>query len=404
MDRPDKRRRIVVIANFYLPGSKSGGGTRTIVNTVERLSDRYEFHIITRGYDAGEKGSPYKEVALGEWNDVGKAKVFYLKKHGDLRNVLEQTIEDVKPSLIYANSFFSDLTVRALGMRRLGRLSGISFIVAPCGELSSGALGLKSLKKRAFLRSAIISGLYDGLYWKASSKDEAMEFRELGVKDARIMIAPDMPPAAIFKEFSLDEKPDKRPGDVKLIFLSRFDRKKNLKWFADIVRLSEGRASMDVFGNIEDDDYLDEFKTSAESGASGIEFHLRGPLDHSMVPASLFERHFFVLPTLGENFGHVFLEALAAGCPLIISDRTPWNDLIEAGAGWSIPLESPDEWNRVLEHCVRMDDAEYRKMSGNARKYAERFLSDPGIESATVDLFEAAIENTGSGLENVRSA
>jgi glycosyltransferase involved in cell wall biosynthesis len=41
----------------------------------------------------------------------------------------------------------------------------------------------------------------------------------------------------------------------------------------------------------------------------------------------MFEYDFFVLPTIGENFGYVFLEALAAGCPLITSDRTPWTTL-----------------------------------------------------------------------------
>ena len=59
-----------------------------------------------------------------------------------------------------------------------------------------------------------------------------------------------------------------------------------------------------------------------------------------MLWKNLFEYHFFILPTLGENFGHVFIEALAAGCPLIISNRTPWLELEKKGIGWDIPLEN----------------------------------------------------------------
>ena len=39
-----------------------------------------------------------------------------------------------------------------------------------------------------------------------------------------------------------------------------------------------------------------------------------------------------ILPTLGENFGHIIVEAWAAGCPVLISDRTPWRRLEGAGS------------------------------------------------------------------------
>jgi glycosyltransferase involved in cell wall biosynthesis len=52
--------------------------------------------------------------------------------------------------------------------------------------------------------------------------------------------------------------------------------------------------------------------------------------------------HFFAMPTLNENFGYVFIEALAAGCPLLISDRTVWDDIESHNSGWRIPLEAPE--------------------------------------------------------------
>jgi glycosyltransferase involved in cell wall biosynthesis len=47
-----------------------------------------------------------------------------------------------------------------------------------------------------------------------------------------------------------------------------------------------------------------------------------------------------VLPTYNENFGYVILEALLAGCPVILSDQPPWRDLEARQVGWTIPLAS----------------------------------------------------------------
>jgi glycosyltransferase involved in cell wall biosynthesis len=42
----------------------------------------------------------------------------------------------------------------------------------------------------------------------------------------------------------------------------------------------------------------------------------------------------FVLPTLGENVGHVIAESLSASCPVICSDETPWTDLLGREEEW----------------------------------------------------------------------
>jgi len=92
------------------------------------------------------------------------------------------------------------------------------------------------------------------------------------------------------------------------------------------------------------------------------------------VTMTLLNYHFLVLPSLGESFGHVIVEALAAGCPLIISDTTPWQRLEEKGIGWDIPLDDVGRWREILNLCLNMDDVTYRKMSLNARRFIEAWL------------------------------
>ncbi|MCO6509246.1 MAG: glycosyltransferase family 4 protein [Aridibacter famidurans] len=391
METETEKPRVLIISNFYLPGSNSGGGTRTIVNTVDRLSERFEFRIITRAYDAGPEKRRYEEVRIGEWNRVGMAEVFYLERDSDISRVIGEAVAEFRPSLLYANSFFSPLTVAVLRLRKQGRIKGIPFVLAPCGELSKGARRLKRLKKAVFIRSAVSMGIYSGLVWKASSELEAEEIRALGVKDAEIHIAPDLPASSILEEFDPGMKPKKEPGKVRFVFVSRFDRKKNLKWIVENIRLPAGAALLDVYGTPEDKGYLEEFLEEVRTGRSGLEVRYKGPLRHEEVAGTFLKYHFKLMPTLGENFGHVFLEALSAGCPLIISDRTPWRDLEGKGAGWTLPLEEPEEWQDVLERCVAMEEHEYRRMSASANAYSDAVLSDPSIEKRTVDLLERVI-------------
>jgi glycosyltransferase involved in cell wall biosynthesis len=76
----------------------------------------------------------------------------------------------------------------------------------------------------------------------------------------------------------------------------------------------------------------------------------------------LADSHFFVLPTLGENFGHAIVEAWQSGIPVVISDRTPWRGLAQKNVGWDLALEDTFEWQRVLQRCVNMSVHDYHAM------------------------------------------
>src|SRR5206468_3006119 len=91
--------------------------------------------------------------------------------------------------------------------------------------------------------------------------------------------------------------------------------------------------------------------------------------------------HFFAMPTLNENFGYVLLEALAVGCPLLISDQTVWDDIDEKGVGWRVPLDDRSAYVARLRECVAMSGREYSEMSARARKYAAEWLAKDETEA-----------------------
>ena len=393
MSSPDNLRtkpRILIFCDFYLPGYKSGGGLRSVVNMVERFKTRYDFRVVTRDND--DDGVPYQNVKIDEWNDVEGARVFYLSKKNIRIFKLRQLILETAPHSIYSNSFFSTFTIFLLTLRRLKLIPPVKIILAPEGELSDGALGIKSHKKKLYLRLTKFLGLYRNLIWKTTADLEEAETAPVRGRGGKTFIAPNLPSAKLLTDFQPDAKPAKKSGAAKLIFLSRFAKKKNFKWLTDNLKNIKGHLIIDVYGLLEDRKYWHETQLSIAALPPNIEINYRGTVEYEKVLQTLTEYHFFILPTVGENFGHVFIEALAAGCPLIISNRTPWLKLEEKGVGWDLPLESPEKWMEILNYCVNLSDSEYAALSRNAREFAVGWLRDPLNEADTLKVLQHSLE------------
>jgi glycosyltransferase involved in cell wall biosynthesis len=153
----------------------------------------------------------------------------------------------------------------------------------------------------------------------------------------------------------------------------------------------DGEITFDIYGPLADPGYWESCRRLAEALPRNIHVRYRGMVPHERVPAVLADYHAFFLPTRGENFGHAILEALTAGCPVIVSDRTPWRGLADHKAGWDLPLERPAEFVCVLRRCVNMSAEEYADWSRGARAYALKWQSDATLVERSRALFGAAL-------------
>jgi glycosyltransferase involved in cell wall biosynthesis len=394
----NKGNKILILCDYYLPGYKSGGGMRTIVNMVDRLKNRFEFFIITRDHDGKLDRQPYTNVQINQWNQVRGAEVYYLSKNNLKISKLRELILKVKPDLIYSNSYFATLTFYLLILNKLRVIPKVSLILAPCGELSEGALQLNSEKKYAFIKLSGFLDLYKNIIWKASSELEKKEIETVKGSGGRIFIAPDMLPRTIFEDFKPNIKPKKITGEVKMIFLSRFMKKKNFKWLLENLHGIKDKLEIDIYGPLEDADYWNKCKKIIEALPKNIKIESKGSVPHEEVLPTLASYHFFIMPTLGENFGHIFLEALAAGCPLLISDRTPWLNLEEKGIGWDLALDKPDVWIDKMNYCIKLNQTSYSQLSNSARQFAVKVLNDKKYEEDTVKIIESGLQNSSTIL------
>jgi len=388
----NRRKKILIICNYYLPGFNSGGSLRTIVNMIERLGDEFDFAVVTLDHD-GDKIS-YKNIEVNEWNQAVKAKVYYLSQDAIKLSKLRELIIKAQVDSIYINSVFSKLSITVLILRKLKLIPKINIVLAPEGELSMGALQLKAKKKRLFLKGANLAGLYDQLIWKTTSELERKEVENLTSKYEKIFIAPNMPAEILLENYKQDNKPPKNKENTRMVFLSRYMRKKNLKWFLELLPDIKQPLNLDIYGPIEDVNYWQESLEIIQHLPQNIKVSYAGSILHNEVVSTLFDYHYFVLPTLGENFGHVFIEALSAGCPIITSDRTPWLNLCEKNIGWDLPLEKPHKWLEVINECLNADQMKYDQMSSKARSFAVEWLLDKEVKAATEEVLNYSINNT----------
>lgn len=384
--------RILVFCDYYLPGIKGGGGMWAVKNIIERFHSVYDFFVVTRNHDGRDDLSPYTTVKTNGWNDVGNAGVFYLAPQNITSRRLGDIVNEICPDAVFLNSVFSTPVVKFLLARRRKLFADVPVILASTGELASATLKVRRARKNVYLATAKTFDLYQGVIWRASFPEEKTEIEKIFGTGCEIRLAPDLTPKTILPEYRQSDKPAKSPGHAKFIFVSRIARKKNLLFFLQILKKCEiGKLELEIAGPAEDPAYWNDCLEASAKLGNNIQITISGTLSNEEALLRLADSHFLILPTLNENFGYVCIEALAAGCPLMLSDQTIWSDLSAGGLGWNLALSDEQGWIDAIEAAVAMDSQKFEQMSHNARDFAIDWLADTSIEQATADLLRDAV-------------
>jgi glycosyltransferase involved in cell wall biosynthesis len=374
--------RALLAADYYPPGFRAGGPTRSLENLVELLGDEVAFTVVTRDRDLGSATPPFPRPDRVQVR--GKATVIYAPPGRRAITLLRVARRD-SFDVLYLNSLFSrTFGIFPLMARRSGLLPKSRLLIAPRGELHLGALGLNRGRKVAYLRLASLLHLFADAEWHASTEEEASQIRQWMGVGSRVYVAPNLFLMPSSEELGV--WPDKAEGAVRLAFVSRVHPTKNLDYALRILRTMRGNVTLDIYGPIEDRRYWARCRDLMSSLPSGIHIVYRGIIGPEEVSRILAQHDAFFFPTRGENFGHVVAEALAAGCPPLMSDQTPW-DVASRGAGWIIPLDQPERYRETLTGLLEMGDRELREFRTRARQYAEEIGTSSATLSANRKLF-----------------
>jgi glycosyltransferase involved in cell wall biosynthesis len=322
--------RVAVLAEGYLPGFKSGGPIVSVSRIIESDADQ-DFRVITRNHDEGET-EPYVGFRARAWQTVGRAQVAYLRPGvKDLGWIVSQLRAD-KPDVYYLNSLHSPwFTLLPLLAIKFHVLPRTQVLLAPRGETSMGALGLKS-KKKALGRPLIKWLIGRSITWHFSSELEANEvINWWGVNlptGHRTVVQMD---PAIAPRTTASAGPP--PGSPVITFASRIDPMKGLDDAIRIVATLHVPVEFRVYGVVSDEDYWEACRQLADRELGAGTMRYMGPYEPRASQDLFAAGSLFLFPTHGENFGHVVSEALSVGCPVVVTANTPWTEVVEAGGG-----------------------------------------------------------------------
>jgi len=335
--------KVLIITIGFFPGKRYGGHPVSVNNFCALMKDEFDCRIVVTDHEFGQT-ERYPDITDG-WNDRGHCQVRYLREQEYGYQAFEEIINEFRPDVIYLQSLFQRCVVPAL---RLAKKHGIRVMLATRGELCKGAFH-KRYKKLPYIAVLRGLGLFDGVHFQSTCEEETHAIhRRLGIPYERIHPLTNIPsiPSKTY------DRPDKKAGQARLVYLSRIHPIKNLMLAISYLKDVRGDVVFDIYGPTEDEAYWEQCRSLIATLPAHIRVTYKGVVSHEEVHEVFSAYDAFLLPTTTENYGHVIAESLLAGCPVIISDRTPWTDINGSGAGWAIPLECPEQFVQAIQEVV----------------------------------------------------
>jgi len=255
-------------------------------------------------------------------------------------------------------------------------------VVSPRGSISEWAMDhsttLKSavwpIQKRALQKASLIH---------ATAPSELADVRRLGFRNP-VVLTPngiDVPTAG----------PRHARERRTLLFLGRVHPKKGIDTLLRAwARLEQQHPQWDVkIVGTGPPEYLSELqRLTTELNLARVTFP--GPVYGSDKDATFRDADLFVLPTHSENFGLAVAEALAVGCPAIVTHGAPWEGLERNRCGWWT-RDSVDAVEDALADALGRPPTELVKMGERGRDWMQREFSWSTIGEQMAEAYEWAI-------------
>lgn len=243
---------------------------------------------------------------------------------------------------------------------------------------------VKHLKKQLYWRAFESRVLHDAAGVLFTTLEEAElardTFAPCGMRPLHVGygIAPDAQAEAATPADFLALHP-RLQGRRLLLFLSRLHPKKGLDLLLEaFVAQASARPDLDlVIAGPDQAGLRAPLQALARQAGCEARVHWVGMLQGAPKWGALKAADAFVLPSHQENFGIAVAESLAAGTPVLISDKVNiWREVVAEGAGF-VDSDDPQGTTRLLARWLALSDGELAAMRRAARAcFARHFHVD----------------------------
>jgi len=378
-------KTVLSFIDWYLPGYKAGGTLKAFANQVAHFENDYKFRIITRNTDYCET-EPYAGVEADKWNKIAEnVEVYYVSAPNINYRNFKRLVSEFNFDAIYIHGIYSIwFSILPIFLAKKKKASRI--VVAVHGMFGKHAISVKPAKKQVFAILAKLMSFYKGVIFHAANQDEANDVKVVAGPKAQVIVAEEMPMKMKMEAW----KPRiKESGKLKLLSVARIAPEKNTKFAIEILKgCNQGEIVYDIYGPVYEQEYWKECKEQITLLPANVTVNYKGSLRGEMVLEAMANYHFMFLPTTGENFGHTILESFMASTPVIISNKTPWQNLAGIQAGWEIPLDKKEIFVEKLDVAIAMNQEAYNTLSQHTLEFAREFVNDKSIFEQNKRLFE----------------
>lgn len=380
----NKKPKVLIFIDWFSPGYKAGGPVRSMVNMIENLVSDFDFYVVTRNNEYGEK-LPYSFLDFNKWISKNDINVYYSSQENQTIANWKKIINDISPNVIFVNGIYSPKfsLYPVIASRNSPQ---IKTIVSPRGMLAPSAIKIKSLKKRIYLFITKILGVYNAVEWHATNKIEAEQIISIyNIARSKIVIAPNLS-----RKLKVNfEKILKDKNTLLLCSFARIAPEKNTLFAIKSLENINKEFSIEfhIFGDIYDKEYWELCKKEILLLPKNIKIEHKGTVHPDSILDNMRKYHSMFLPSKGENFGHVILESFMAARPVIISDKTPWRNLQAKGVGWDISLDNIDDFQNVIMRLAEMEQEEFDVLCDNAFKYGKEISENVEVVNSYKQMF-----------------
>jgi glycosyltransferase involved in cell wall biosynthesis len=217
---------------------------------------------------------------------------------------------------------------------------GVPYVLRPAGMLEEWSMGRHPWKKALYARLVEAGTIHraSALHW-TSEQERERSARWIGAGRPDLVVPLGLP-ASAYEDLPPPESFGQRfpalRGRRVLLFLGRVHPKKQPEvaiGALSLVRRVVPNTVLAIAGPAERR-YLDALAAMAEAQGLAGAVHFLGMLRGREVQEAYAGASAFLLPSLQENFGLAAAEAMAAGCPVVVSPQVALAPLVSAhGAG-----------------------------------------------------------------------
>jgi glycosyltransferase involved in cell wall biosynthesis len=351
----------------------------------------HEVSVFTTNVD----GDNDSDVPLGQPVDIDGVKVWYFPSKRlrrlywspPMKRALENQIPDF--DILHLHSIFLWPTwAVARSARRIGKL----YIIAPRGMLVKDLIERKSrYTKNLWIGLIERRNLEHAAAIHVTTDNEMKEAQKFGFRLPPVFIVPNginaeemrRPPQCIAP--MIDNIIQKKPF---LLFLGRINWKKGLDRLISALAYIPD-IPLVIAGN-DEENYRQEIEALAISHGVSERIIFTGPVYGDDKTALLQNALLLVLPSYSENFGNVVLEAMAVGCPVVVTPEVGVADLVQTSGAGLVVNGAPETLGKGIQH-MSSNLRELKKMGERGMQTVEEHFTWRSIGVQTVEMYRRII-------------